>query len=99
MKCMEPKLVSKSIKHTKEILVSPVEDSKIQELAYNYSQKGLQYNDLCWILAEKQLSILNRGKRLSKSDISKKAEELFAAGRSFDELCWFISKAEITKNI
>ncbi len=99
MNCMEPKVTVKSAKQRVEVpksQVSSSEDSKIQEKAYLYSQKGLQYNDLCWILAEKQLTILGRGKKPSKVDISKKSEEIFAAGRTYDELCWFIAKAEVT---
>ncbi len=99
MKVMEPKMASKPAKQKVEAPKSSKEDSKIQEQAYFYSQKGLQYNDLCWILAEKQLTIMNRGRRPSNVEISKKAEEVFSAGRTYDELCWFIAKAEISNRI
>ena len=76
------------------------EETTIRETAYLLSKKGLSYNDLCWILAEKQLNVSKDKKRkVTKNDIKKKAEEIFKASKKYDELCWSIAKIDVTNKI
>ena len=83
----------------------PVESKKddevtIRENAYFLSRKGFSYNDLCWILAEKQLNVLNtENGKIKAEDIKKKAEELNRSSKKYAELCWFIAKIEVTNKI
>lgn len=83
----------------------PVESKKddettIRENAYFFSRKGFNYNDLCWILAEKQLNALNTEKgNIKAEDIKKKAEEINRSSKKYDQLCWFISKIDVTNKI
>jgi hypothetical protein len=75
-------------------------ESQIRTTAYYLSQKKLSYNDLCWILAEKQLNILKAGRgSISKEEIKKKSEEIFKKSIKYDDLCWFIAKIDVTKQI
>ena len=71
-------------------------DVELKELikvgAYFISQNELSYNELCWMLAEKQLIIQKGYDNVSEDDIRKKAEEVFRSSCTYDELCWLISE-------
>jgi len=67
----------------------------IDVAAYFLSQNQLSYNDLCWLLAEKQLIIQKGDENVSVDDIRKKAEEIFRSSCTYDELCWLISELKI----
>jgi len=64
----------------------------INAAAYFVSQNELSYNELCWMLAEKQLIIQKGYDNVSEDDIRKKAEEVFRSSCTYDELCWLISE-------
>lgn len=68
-------------------------ESQIKVAAYFLSLKNLSYNDLCWILAEKELLI--QQEIVSEQDIKKKAEEIFRSSSTYDELCWLIAELDI----
>ena len=63
--------------------------------AYYLSQNQLSYDELCWMLAEKQLIIQKGDKNVSEDDIRKKAAEIFRSTTPYDELCWLISELNI----
>ena len=63
--------------------------------AYFLSQNELTYNELCWMLAEKQLIIQKGDKNVTEVDIRKKASEIFRSNASYDELCWLIAELDI----
>ena len=67
----------------------------INVAAYFLSQNQLSYNELCWLLAEKQLIIQKGDENVSVDDIRKKAEEIFRSSCTYDELCWLISELKI----
>jgi len=67
----------------------------INVAAYFLSQNQLSYNDLCWLLAEKQLIIQKGDENVSIDDIRKKAEEICRSSCTYDELCWLISELKI----
>jgi len=103
MKDIQPEISENSKKDT-ELQASDQlkkeEETTIRETAFLLSKKGLSYNDLCWILAEKQLNVSNDKKRkVTKSDIKKKSEEIFKASKKYDELCWFIAKIDVINKI
>jgi len=68
-------------------------ESQIREVAYFLSLANYSYNDLCWFLAEKIISI-QRGMP-SLEDIRKKAEEVFRSSSTYDELCWLNAQVDI----
>jgi hypothetical protein len=63
--------------------------------AYFLSQNELKYNELCWMLAEKQLIIQKDDKNVTEVDIRKKAGEIFRSNATYDELCWLIAELDI----
>ena len=67
--------------------------AQVKEAAYYLSQKGYNYNDLCWILAE-NIQKINLSMP-SIEDIKRKAEEVFSSSCTYDELCWLNSEMEI----
>jgi len=63
--------------------------------AYFLSQNQLSYDELCWMLAEKQLIIQKGDKNVNENNIRQKAEEIFCSSCSYDELCWLIAELNI----
>ena len=76
-----------------------ISDVELKEMigvaAYFLSQNELSYNDLCWMLAEKQLIIQKGYENVTENDIRKKAEEVYRSSCTYDELCWLISELNI----
>ena len=67
----------------------------ISVAAYFLSQNELSYNELCWMLAEKQLVIQKGDKNVTENDIRNKAAQIFRVNLSYDELCWLIAELNI----
>jgi hypothetical protein len=63
--------------------------------AYYLSQNQLSYDELCWMLAEKQLIIQKGDKNVSEDDVRKKAAEIFRSTTPYNELCWLIAELNI----
>jgi hypothetical protein len=70
-------------------------ESQINMAAYYLSQKIISYDELCWILSEKELIIQMGAENISESNIRKKAEEIFNSSCTYDELCWLIAELDI----
>lgn len=63
--------------------------------AYYLSKEGYDYNELCWILAEK---IMKESLKMpSIEDIRQKAEQVFASSCTYDELCWLNAEIDILR--
>ncbi len=62
--------------------------------AYFLSRKGYSYNDLCYILAEKQQNLQKGVENVDEMDIKIKAKEIFNTGCTYNELCWLISELD-----
>ena len=60
----------------------------VEEEAYFISLNNLSYNELCWLLAERKLSVDKGYDNITEEEIRSKAEEVFNSGISYDELCW-----------
>ncbi len=67
-------------------------ETEIRVAAYFLSQKRLSYNDLCFLIAEKQIQILHGKKEVSLLEIKKKAEEVFQSACNYDELVWLLAE-------
>ena len=63
--------------------------------AFYLSQNQLSYDELCWMLAEKQLIIHKGDENVSENDIRELAAKIFSSTSSYDELCWLISELNI----
>jgi len=75
----------------------PDEDLKnrIRASAYFISLNRLSYNELCWMLAEKQLIIQLGNENVTEDKIRKKAEEIFRSSSTNDELCWLMAEINV----
>ena len=72
-----------------------VMEDHIKVGAYFLSKEGYDYNELCWILAEK---IMKESLKMpSIEDIRQKAEEVFASSCTYDELCWLNAEIDILR--
>ncbi|MFX1390041.1 MAG: hypothetical protein ACFE9Z_08270 [Promethearchaeota archaeon] len=65
----------------------------IREAAYYLSLKGYNYDELCWLLAERILKI--NMEMPSIEDIKRKAEQVFKSSCTYDELCWLNAEMDI----
>jgi len=63
--------------------------------AFYLSQNQLSYDELCWMLAEKQLIIQKGDENVTEDDIRKLAAKIFSSTSSYDELCWLIAELNI----
>ncbi len=61
--------------------------------AHELQQQGKSYEELCRLLAEKQLALI-QGK-VSKNNLNIKTKEILDSSATYDELCWLISEIEI----
>jgi hypothetical protein len=60
----------------------------VDKEAYFISLNQLTYEQLCWLLSERKLS-LNKGyENVTEDEIRTQAEEIHVQGCSYDELCW-----------
>jgi len=60
----------------------------VDKEAYFISLNQLNYDQLVWLLAERELS-LNKGyENVTEDEIRKSAMEIHVQGCSYDELCW-----------
>ena len=81
-----------------EIQVLPegfIMEDHVKVGAYYLSQEGYDYNELCWILAEK---IMKESLKMpSIEDIRLKAEQVFASSCTYDELCWLNAEFDVLR--
>ena len=77
----------------KELPEGFVMEDHVKVAAYYLSREGYDYNELCWILAEK---IMKESLKMpSIEDIRIKAEQVFASSCTYDELCWLNAEIDI----
>jgi hypothetical protein len=69
---------------------------EISVAAYLFAEKRIPFNDLCWMLAERQLYLQNNFQRVDENFISQRAAEIYYTSPSYDILCWLISEIDLT---
>jgi len=70
-------------------------EDHVKIAAYFLSHEGYDYNELCWILAEK---IMKESLKMpSIEDIRLKAEQVFGSSCTYDELCWLNAEFDILR--
>ncbi|MFX1258187.1 MAG: hypothetical protein ACFFAN_10030 [Promethearchaeota archaeon] len=69
--------------------------SQIRVAAYFLSINNLSYNDLCWLLSEKELIIQKGYDNITEKEIKQKAEEIYRSTCSYEELCWLNAELKI----
>jgi hypothetical protein len=86
------------IEDTMELIEAGVEpdfEADIALAAYNLSQEKKSYKDLCKILAEIQLKIIQGKKKPTEAEINKKSKEIFTSSSTYEELCWLIAELNL----
>ena len=73
------------------------EDDMKQDIsvaAYLLAQKKIHFDKLCWMLAERQLYLLNNFQRANEKAIQAQAIQVFLSKPTYDVLCWLISEID-----
>lgn len=70
-------------------------EDMVRVAAYFISENQLTYDELCWVLAERQLSLQRGDENVSKEDVKSKAEQVFQSSCTYDELCWLIGEVTV----
>ena len=68
---------------------------EISVAAYLFAEKGIPFDNLCWMLAERQLYLLNNFQKADEEGISQRATEIYKSTPAYDVLCWLISEIDI----
>jgi hypothetical protein len=66
----------------------------ISVAAYLLAQKKLPFDDLCWMLADRQLYLQNNFQKANENAIKAQAIKIFGSQPSYDVLCWLISEID-----
>ena len=69
---------------------------EISVAAYLFAEKGLDFDQLCWMLAERQLFLQNQFQKADDNIIMQKAAEIYNSSPTYDVLCWLISEIDLT---
>jgi len=62
--------------------------------AYFLSKKEISYNDLCWMLAERQLYLNYNFQKADQNSIKEQATTVYKSIPPYDVLCWLISEID-----
>ncbi len=80
-------------------IVDDVSEVEFKDLvdkeAYFISLNQLSYDELCWLLAERTLSLSKGYENVSQDEIRELAKNINGAGSSYDELCWLNAEMQI----
>jgi len=68
----------------------------ISVASYLFAEKRIPFDDLCWMLAERQLFLQNDFQRVDENSISQRAAEIYYTSPAYDILCWLISEIDLT---
>ena len=89
--------VKEVIEESEGIVEEPEEEFKelVEKEAYFISLNQLTYDQLVWLLSERELS-LNKGyENVTEEEIRKLAEEIHGYSLSYDELCWLNAEMKV----
>jgi hypothetical protein len=66
----------------------------ISVAAYFLAEKEINFDDLCWMLAERQLYLQNNFQKVDQNSIKQRANEIYQISPPYDVLCWLISEID-----
>ena len=78
--------------------LDPDLEAEITIAAHQFSQEKKSYKELCSMLAQLQLDLVNGSKSTLKKDVEKKTLEIFKSSSTYEELCWLIAELKVIKN-
>ncbi|TFF85463.1 MAG: hypothetical protein EU517_01590 [Promethearchaeota archaeon] len=67
----------------------------ISVAAYYLAEKDNSYDDLCWMLAERQLYIQNNFQKVDQNSIREQAKNIYQSNPAYKVLCWLISEIDL----
>jgi len=62
--------------------------------AYFLAEKEIIFDDLCWMLAERQLFLQNNLQKVDQNSIKQRATKLYQTSPPYEVLCWLISEID-----
>ena len=66
----------------------------ISVAAYFLAEKGISFDDLCWMLAERQLFLQNNYQIVDQEAIKQHAARIYQHSPPYDVICWLISEID-----
>jgi len=66
----------------------------ISVAAYFLAEKKIQFNNLCWMLAERQLYLHNNFQKVEQNFIKQRATKIYQTSPPYDVICWLISEID-----
>ena len=66
----------------------------ISVAAYFLADKGMGFDDLCWMLAERQLYLHNNFQKADQNSIKQRATQIYQTSPPYDVICWLISEID-----
>lgn len=67
----------------------------ISVAAYYLAEKGNSYDNLCWMLAERQLYLQNNFQKADQNSIKELAVKIYQTNPTYNVLCWLISEIDL----
>ncbi len=66
----------------------------ISVAAYFLAKKEINFDDLCWMLAERQLYLQNNFQNVEQNYIKQRATKIYQSSPPYDVICWLISEID-----
>jgi hypothetical protein len=66
----------------------------ISVAAYFLAEKAITFDNLCWMLAERQLYLQNNFQKVDQNLIKQRATKIYQSSPPYDVICWLISEID-----
>ncbi len=66
----------------------------ISVAAYFLAEKKIPFNNLCWMLAERQTYLQNNFQEVDQNSIKQRATKIYQTSPPYDVICWLISEID-----
>ena len=66
----------------------------ISVAAYFLAEKEIALDNLCWMLAERQLYLQNNFQKVDQNSIKQQAAKIYQSSPPYDVICWLISEID-----
>ena len=66
----------------------------ISVAAYFLAEKKNSFDNLCWMLAERQLYLQNNFQKVDQNLIKQRATKIYQSSPPYDVICWLISEID-----
>jgi len=62
--------------------------------AYFLTAKKISFDNLCWMLAERQLYLQNNFQNVDQNSIKQRATKIYQTSPPYNVICWLISEID-----